>query len=477
MKRVAVIGGGISGLAAALTLCQQAGRFEVCLLESSSRVGGVLETVRDGPYLIERSADNFATLIPDALELSREQGLADKLIRPAVDNRQAFVLHRGRVLPIPAGFSLMQPTRVGSILATRTLSWAAKLRLLGEFWVPPRTSLEDESLQSFATRRLGRETYENLVEPIVSGIFTADPATLSMQATMPQFFEMERKSGGLIRGHRAARKQDAAAAARRASGARYEQFVAPRDGMSSWVADLASRLPAGCLRLETPVLGLQSVPGPAGTTWEITTANEKLAVDAVLCATPATVTAQLLRGPLPQAADIVAGIPYASSAVVALVVDRSQLSGRLDGFGLIVPRKEGLSTLAVSYSSNKYPGRVPQNELLLRVFLGGALSPQTVERSDDELLELASRELKRILGWQGTRAKWQAVIRWREAMPQYLVGHVARMQQLDSYLAAFPTLKLCGAAYSGVGIAQCVRGGRRAARELSEFWNDHAQVN
>ncbi len=479
MKRVAVIGAGISGLAAALTLSADS-QAEVTLYESSERTGGVLETIHDGPYLIERSADNFATLIPDALALCQELGLGSELISPVANNRQAFVLHRGRILPIPAGFSLMQPTRIGSILTTRTLSWSAKLRLMGEFWIPPRRSQEDESLESFSVRRLGRETYENLVEPIVSGIFTADPTTLSMQATMPQFIEMERTAGGLIRGHLASRKQDAAAAARRASGARYDQFVAPKSGMSSLMAALTDRLPTGCLRLRTPVKSLTYLThatnhvalGSALPTWQIETDADTREFEAVLCATPAAVTARMVRNVVPEAAAILSGIPYASSAVVAMVVSRDELSGRTDGFGLIVPQKEGRQALAISYTSNKYPGRVPQDQILLRIFLGGAMRPKVVDLSDAELIEMASQELRDILGWQGKIPKWQGVIRWREAMPQYLVGHVARMRQLEQTLAPYPTLKVCGAGYAGVGIPQCVRGARKAAKEILTHLDD-----
>jgi protoporphyrinogen/coproporphyrinogen III oxidase len=464
MQRIAVIGGGIAGLAAGWSVSQSA-QAELTLFEGSNRLGGVLETVRDGPYLIERAADNFATMIPDALELSKSCGLADDLIRPNAEGRQAFVLNRGRVLPIPAGFSLMQPTRVGSILATRTLSWKAKLRMLAEFWTARRDSEEDESLESFATRRLGREAFENLVEPIVSGIFTADPSTLSMAATMPQFVKMERQHGSLIRGHLAARRQDSAAAARKASGARYDQFMAPREGMSSWVAGIAATLPQQSLRLNTSVAKLwQDVEKKSW--WLLSQAGEKFEFDAVICAMPAAATALLLRDCQPKAAEIVGGIPYASSAVVAMVVNKADLLGRKDGFGLIVPRKENRQSLAISYSSNKYPGRVPEDQILLRVFLGGALRPEVVEYSDERLTEIAASELREILGWTANQANWQAVIRWKESMPQYLVGHVKRMQALQAELSSIRTLKLCGAAYDGVGIPQCIRGARKVAREL-----------
>jgi oxygen-dependent protoporphyrinogen oxidase len=289
---------------------------------------------------------------------------------------------------------------------------------------------------------------------------------------------MERKAGGLIRGHLAARRQDAAAAARRASGARYDQFVAPKSGMSSLISALTNRLPAGSLRLNTQVhslkrqapssIHLAGTPdtAPHSREWIVETATDRQTYDAVICATPVAVTARLVRDLLPQAVPLLEGIPYASSAVVAMIVSRAELTGRTDGFGLIVPHKEGRPTLAISYTSNKYPGRVPEDQILLRIFLGGALQPDMVNLSDAALLQLAGQELREILGWHGKVARWQGVIRWREAMPQYLVGHVERLQQLEQLLASIPTLKLCGAGYAGVGIPQCVRGGRQAAQAL-----------
>ncbi len=185
VRRIAVVGGGIAGLAAAWHVKAKCPDWSVTVYEASSRTGGVLETIYDPPYLIERSADNFATLIPDALDLCKAVNYTQHLISPQPNGRQAFVLSRGRILPIPVGFSLVQPTRIWPILTTGTLSFPGKLRMLSEYFVSRRTSHEDESLESFATRRLGREAFESLVEPIVSGIFTADPAKLSMLATLP----------------------------------------------------------------------------------------------------------------------------------------------------------------------------------------------------------------------------------------------------------------------------------------------------
>lgn len=468
MKRVAIIGGGIAGIAAACKLQEHSSAFEVSIFESQPRLGGVLETVQDGPYLIERSADNFATLLPQALELSRSHAADVDLIQPEESNRQAFVLHEGTPEPIPLGFSLMQPTRLMSILTTRALTVRGKLRLLGEYWVKRRESEEDESLESFATRRLGREAFESLVEPIVSGIFTADPATLSMAATMPQFLKMERDSGGLIRGYLSSKRKDAAAAARKASGARYDQFMAPKHGMSAWIEALARNLPTERTYLNTTV---QSVTVDSQGEWTLCSGDSVHKADGVVFALPAAPCARLWEPTSTEIARLLDEVPYASSAVAALVVKKSDLAGRTDGFGLVVPRKEGRASLALSYSSNKYSGRVPDDEILIRVFFGGAKDPKFLEQSDEEILSLAKSELRDVLQWQAHSTQWERIIRWPNAMPQYLVGHVDRMQTLSQLMKAYPTAQLCGAAYQGVGIPQCVRSGTTAAQALVEYFH------
>ena len=475
-RRIAIVGAGISGLAAAWTMHLRLPKTQLTVFESADRAGGVLETIYDAPYLVERSADNFATLIPDALDLCKATGYLDELISPEQNGRQAFVLNRGRVLPIPAGFSLVQPTRLWPILTTRTLSVAGKIRLLSELIVPPRSDDADESLQSFATRRLGRNAFENLVEPIVSGIFTADPSKLSMQATLPQFVKMEREHGGLIRGYLAARRENAAAVSRRASGARYDQFVAPRHGMTHWIKHLVESLPPSTIRFNQTVLSVQRVlraspePHPTNTrsTWRVKTSTVDEHFDGLIMAAPTHHAARLLQPSEPEIAERLSKFDYASSAVVILVVDRQHVQRRVDGFGLIVPSIERSPVLAISYSSNKYAGRAPDDQLMMRIFFGGAKAPEMLQRSDAALIAAAEAQIREILGWQGQACRWQGVARWHNAMPQYHIGHNARVAELQQLVAQLGGLRLCGNAYSGVGIPQTVRSGRQAAQELAD---------
>jgi oxygen-dependent protoporphyrinogen oxidase len=278
---------------------------------------------------------------------------------------------------------------------------------------------------------------------------------------------MERTSGGLIRGYLRSKREDAAAAARRASGARYEQFMAPRDGMSAWIDGLARHLPANSVSLNCRVVGLALERQAGDSSWMVTTdRGSRQPFDGVILATPASVTAKLLQSVAPDAAAMVSEIPYASSAVVAMIVNRADIGARMDGFGVVVPSNQGRAALAISYSSNKYPGRTPEGEVLLRVFLGGALRPDVVDWSDTDLQRTAVNDVRDILAWKGSQPNWQAVIKWKNAMPQYLVGHVAKIQRLREQLDGLPSLQLCGAAYEGVGIPQCVRSARQAAERL-----------
>lgn len=473
-KRVVVVGAGIAGLASAWSLLKRDPFLDVTILEASGRAGGVLDTIDDPPYLIERSADNFATLMPDALSFCEETGYRNELIGPEQDGRQAFVLSRGRILPVPVGFSLVQPTRAWPIITTKTLSWLGKLRMMGEFFVPARQDGSDESLEQFALRRLGREAFDCLVEPIVGGIFTADPSKLSMQATLPQFVKMERDHGGLIRGYLAAKRTDASAVARRASGARYDQFLAPRQGMSHWIQHIVKSLPEETIRYNCPVTSIEPISSifAAGAlttkpAWRVTAGQEQMDCDGLILATPTHRAAELLKASHSTIASTLANIDYASSVVVVMVVDRSEIGNRIDGFGLIVPSIERRNALAISYTSNKYPGRAPDDQLLMRVFLGGTRDPTMLERDDNQLLDIAHREVRDILDWRGIKCRWQCVVRWPQSMPQYHVGHATRIAHLLDSVAAIGTLRLCGAGYNGVGIPQTVRSAYKAAEEIA----------
>ena len=467
VRRVAVIGGGISGLAAAHRLRELDPAVEVTLFERSERLGGVLRTTRAQGYLIEHGADSFITNLPWGVDLCRRLGIDGQLLGTNPLGRRALVLHRGRTYPVPEAFVLMQPKKVWPIITTPLLSWRAKLRLLGEWFVPAKQTSEDESLQSFVTRRLGREAFERLVQPLVAGIYTADAAKLSLAATMPQFLEMERKQGGLLRatfrqawrGSSQTKKTEDNAA----HGARYGLFVTPREGLASLIDALAARLPAGCVQLNTSV---ESVAPTSDRRWQVAIAGLPAETfDAVVIALPAPVAARLTSGFDAELAQSLGSIEYAGAIVALVGCRRDQLTHPLYGFGFVIPEVERRQILSVSFSSQKFADRAPAEHVLLRVFLGGGMHPEILELADDEVRQIVERELRELLGWSGQHDLFQ-IQRWTGVMPQYHLGHLDRVAQIEQRTSAWPGLALAGNAYRGVGIPQCIRSGEQAAERI-----------
>jgi len=455
-QRVAIIGGGITGLAAAHRLGELSPRTEVTVFEAAARAGGILQTeLRDG-YLIERAADMLSTKDPWALDLCRRIGFEDDLIGTNDAHRRALVVHRGKLQPVPEGFTLMSPARLWPVVKTPLLSWRAKVRLACERFVSAKRDDRDESLEAFATRRLGREVYQRLVQPLIGGIYTADPTQLSMQAAMPEFVAMEREFGNLTRGVR----EKAAKQQRAGTGARYGLFVAPRHGMSTLVDALTARLPAGCLQLGTTVEQIQRHAG----TWRLRLAGaeQPLEFDALIAAVPSHVAASLLDSIDAELSRELAAISYASVAIPVLGYRREQIAHPLNGFGFVVPFVERRQILSVSFASVKFSGRAPDDCVLLRVFIGGACQGELVELPDEKLFEIAERELAELLGAQG-EPQLRALVRWRNAMPQYHLGHLQRVARIDERAAKVPSLALAGNGYRGVGIPYCIRSGEQAA--------------
>jgi len=325
----------------------------------------------------------------------------------------------------------------------------------------PRGGHPDESLGAFVRRRLGREALERVAQPLVAGIYTADPDELSLQATMPRFLEMERRERSLIRAlWRAARAAPAQHAG--ASGARWSLFVTFAEGMEELVQMLATRLPPGAVRLKERVASIAREVGE----WHIATVGGGVtAADAVIVASEAHQAARVLRYLDPGLAHLLEDIPYASSATVTVAYRRADIRHPLDGFGFVVPRVERRPIIAATFSSVKYPGRAPEGHALLRVFMGGALNESILTGDDAALLATARAELADLLG-VAAEPLWSRVARHPRAMPQYHVGHLARAETIERAVARHPGLRLAGGAYRGVGIADCVHSGEEAAQGL-----------
>jgi len=463
--KLVVVGGGITGLAAAhraVELARERGQsLDLTLLEASSRVGGTIATERRDGFLVECGPDSFLSEKPWALALCGRLGLDDRLVRTDDRFRRTFVAWGGALHPLPEGFQLLAPTHLRSLLASRLFTWPGKLRMALDL-VLPRGGTADESLGAFVRRRLGREALERAAQPLVAGIYTADPDELSLTATMPRFAELERRERSVILAlWRAARRAPATGT----SGARWSLFVTLTDGMEELVRALADRLPAGAIRLKTRVAGVGRAEGGG---WRVATHDgDVLAADRVIVAPEAHQAARLLRYLDPSLALLLEGIPYASSATVTLAYRRAAIRHPLDGFGFVVPHAEGRPIIAGSFSSVKYPGRAPDGHALLRVFLGGALREAVLDEDDERLAEIARAQLGALLGI-GEAPLWTRATRYVKAMPQYHVGHMARVETIERALARHPGLALAGGAYRGVGIADCVRSGEDAALRALE---------
>jgi protoporphyrinogen/coproporphyrinogen III oxidase len=464
--RLVVVGGGISGLAAAHRAVELARAralpLGVMVLEARDRLGGTIETQRVDGFLIEAGPDSFISEKPWALALCRRLGLDERLVPTDDRYRRTFVWFGGRLHPLPDGFQLLAPTKFGAFVGSSLFSWPGKLRMAletalprGGGW-PPRAPDADESLGSFVRRRLGVEALERVAQPLVAGIYTADPDELSLGATMPRFLELERSERSIVlalwrAGRRAPRPGT--------SGARWSLFVTLRGGMGELVDALAVRLPAGAPVLKQRATGIER----DGAGWRVGLASgESVVADGVIVATETHVASRMLRYVDPAAAALLAEIPYASSATLTLAYRRRDIPHPLDGFGFVVPRVERRALLACTFSNVKYPGRAPEGMALLRCFLGGALDAAMLDRSDDELTATACAELRQALG-VAAEPVLVRVRRWPHAMPQYRVGHLDRVEAIERAVARLPGLALAGSGYRGVGISDCVRSGEVAA--------------
>jgi len=447
--------------------------WRVTLVEASGRFGGVIDTARPDGWIVERSADSFLANRPEAIGLVERLGLAEALvgIRPAA--RRALVVRDGRLLPVPAGFRLMAPGRPWKLFTSPILSLRGRLRAFAERWVAPRHDPpgEDESLESFAVRRLGREGFERLVQPLVSGIWTADPSRLSMAAACPEFLEMEKRHGSLSAGERA---RLSAALGEAATGARYGQFVSLSGGMgmltARYVEAVAER---GCVLLEATAESIEPLDaGVASGRWRLSLAARAapgamaIDADAVILAVPARVATLLVAGCAPELSERLGEIVFAGSAIVSLGFRRDQVGHPLDAAGMVVPRGEKRRLLAASFSSSKFPGRAPEGHVLVRGFVGGALDPGAAALGDAELRRIVLGDLADLIGARGEPVLAR-VDRWDRAMPQYHLGHLDRLAAIDRLLDRLPGLTLAGGSYRGVGIPQVIRSGQEAFARIA----------
>lgn len=481
MAHVVVIGGGISGLAAAEQITRVAPSVGVTVLEASGRVGGHIRTDREDDFVMEAGPDVMLAVKPAAADLARRVGLASRLVgtNPAV--RGSYILSRGKLRRVPEGLTGLVPSQFTPFATTPLVSPVGKVRVALEYLIPPRRDERDESIEEFVVRRLGREMYEQLVEPLLSGISAGDGARLSMQAMFPQLRDYERAHGGLVKGMLATKRRARAARSKgNADGQKTpaSAFLSLEYGLGELVDGVATALrerDSGdrrvTIRTGVAVGRVSRDPDDGGFVLDVGD-GERVRADSVVLSTPAFASANILRSLDPDLASLLSEIEYASTVTISLAYPMTAVPRPLDATGYIVPRIYGRPVLACTWASVKFTERAPRGYALFRLFLGGATRGSFVERGDADLAAIAREEMRDVMGITAS-PEFVRINRFARAMPQYNVGHLSRVARIEARVANIAGLAIAGAAYRGVGIPDCVKSGERAAdavlRHLSIF--------
>jgi oxygen-dependent protoporphyrinogen oxidase len=461
VSQVIIVGGGIAGLSAAFELHRRG--ISLTLLEAGSRVGGVVLSEQIDGFTIDAGPDSLLVQKPEGIRLCEELGLKDRLVatkRP----RLAYIQRDGRLHPLPAASVLGIPTKWGPFIRTPLFSWPGKLRMGMELAIVKRAGDDDESIGAFMERRFGTEAKEYLAEPLLAGIHAGDVDRLSLRALFPRFREVERTYGSLLRGFRKEQLRRAEAPDGPDGGDVGGVFRSLTGGLSDLIDALVRVLPSESIRLRTPATTVSC----HGLGYRVATGAVALSAESVVLASPAFATARIVRSFNPTLAELCDQVPYASTATVALAFPRSAVAHPLNGSGFVVPRVERTGLLAASWLSSKWPGRAPDDRVLMRTFVGGARDPKGFELEDGEMVALSINALRPLLGISG-EPLFSRVYRWERASAQHEVGHIARLARIEEALARHPGLFVTGSGFRGVGIPDCVADGRATAARVDDW--------
>jgi oxygen-dependent protoporphyrinogen oxidase len=487
-RRVAVIGGGISGLAAAYTLARarQAGApIEEMLIEASPWLGGVIRTETVDGFVVEAGPDSFLAEKPQAAAMARELGLGDDLIGSNDPARRTYILHGGRLLPLPDGLMFLVPTRLGPMITTKLLPLSTKLKAGWELFSLPRARDHgDESVASFVRRHFGEAMVENIADPLLAGVYGGEAGLLSVRSVLPRFWEMERQYGSLTRATlKAMRQRRAASRMNNSPGVdsggtgsappgKLPLFMTLKGGLQQMTENLAAGVERYRVFMRRRVLALEFGPGVPGVATDSASPRFQIAcegdktydADGVVLAVPAYSASRMVSSLDNRLSELLEGIPYTSSMTVSLGFDERVRAALPAGFGFLVPRKERRRMLACTFVHAKFDHRAPEGKAMLRCFLGGARDRAVLGLCDEEVLDLVRRELKEILNFTD-EPLFARIHRWPASMAQYPLGHAERLSAIEERLKDLPGLYLAGNAYSGIGISDCIRTGRSAAEK------------
>jgi oxygen-dependent protoporphyrinogen oxidase len=469
MKKIIIIGGGIAGLAAAYLIqreISEGAELECTLLEGSGRFGGKIFTEKSDGFIIERGPDSFISQKPATIQLCKQLGLEDRLIGTNPGAPSTFVYTDGKLVKMPDGLSLMIPTKFLPFALTSLFSLSGKIRMALDLFIPRKDGDSDESLASFVRRRMGEEALNKMAEPMLAGIYASDPEKMSIGSTFPMFVETERKYRSLIIGMLARKKTMLMNAGKRPSTS-YSLFMTLKEGLSEIVDAIIKKSPDVQFKSEAKVAALEK----QNLGWHISLEDgSECHADAVIIATPGNITKKLIKPIAPDLAEIFERIHYVSTATVALGYKKEGFSHPLDGFGFVVPKAEGKSILACTWTSSKYPHRAPEGYVMLRCYLGGALHEEIAEKDAETLQTLVRNDLQEIMGIQETPV-FCKVFKNHKANVQYHVNHSKIIDSIMENLKKFPGLFLVGSSYRGIGIPDCIQSGNHAAEATLEFLN------
>jgi len=469
MKKVVIIGGGITGLSAAYTLEEKAkGKVDYLLVERENRLGGKIHTIKEEGFVLEGGPDCFLSEKPQVAQLSEKLGIEDRLLPSHEASKGSSVYSGGKLHKLPEGLMLMVPTKIIPFALSPLISWPGKFRMALDFFLPKRKGNQDESLGSFVTRRLGREALDKIAEPLIGGIHSGDPEQMSLKASFPRFLQMEEKYGSLIRAMLAARKHAPKKPQPAPGKVEKTYFMSFKGGMGELVDAVVERLDKSKLLLGKQVTSVK--PKENGKYAVFIEGMDALEADAVIVAAPANVAAEILGETDEVIAARLREIPYVSSATVSLAYRRADIKQDLNSFGFVIPRKENRKIMAVTYSSTKwFKHRTPNDDyVLLRAFVGGPGNQELVMLDDEKMIKMVLDEVREIMGVDA-KPVMTRIFRWIKGMPQYTMGHLERMEVIEKQLAKNPGLYIVGGSYRGVGVGNCIGEGSGAAEKAMEY--------